>query len=1289
MNKSVRLRTSRIVTALTCVVLGAGAVAADDRAATIGPATERRFPPLAVPPGFSATLFACDPLVEYPSAIALGPRPGTLFVACDYVKGLGEKIVRPDDIRLVADSDGDGYADRAPVYASGFGSIQGMEYFDDVLYVMHAPLLTALRDRDGDGVADERRDLVSGLGLPPEKNPSRLHCANGVVVGHDGWLYLALGDNGCNVTRPEGDQLVLEGGGILRARPDGSDLHVFATGLRNIYDVALDDELNVFVRDNENDGGDYMVRVYWSFFGADHGYPYLYRDRPDEALGPIADLGRGSSAGGVCYRERAFPPEFHGNLFFCEWGRAVVRYAPERSGSGFADAPEQEFALGDAEDPYGFKPTDIVVQPDGSLMVSDWADDQSTGRGRARIYHIRYAGNQHQAPRATRRQEPRLKSLEDAVALLDSESYHIRFQTQLRMEKSGDEALTRARQWLQTNRLGVRGRRHAVWILARLAGPQSLDELFALLEQDPDASVRLEAVRAIADLSDPVFVQHKLDARRGDAQTANRLTAAWPAQPSSVRLEIVVALGRLHWADAPAWLASALDRYHVPLAHASMLSMRRSKNWSGVLALVDRPSSDPIRRIALGALAEQYAAAIVDGLVQRFDAESDSQRRREYVDLLSRVCKKRGPWVYWGYRPAPRPANTVPWTRTVAIESALDRALERLDASDRVFALGRMQREEIPTRLATLRSCLNNGTTPEAISAILSALEDHAAAEVYGDLAKIVAGQQHTAEVRKRAFSLLVKDLDEAHEARLTDLAKTVPDGPVLAAVMLELGRHPQLESRPLLLEGLRSNSAHVRSASIEALAQLEARDSGGKVAGFLDDPDPQVQLAAARAVGVLLAGDAAGALTRLANQSNAALRDASFRSLRLLRDPCALELALRALEEPSAHVSGLEYVAELGGPEHAEAVAQLAQRSPSHAVLATVIRALVRWGEGDSVTPNRRQQIHHLMREIQGRHGRLLHWLVRGPLPADELDGLQAQVISGDAESQGESGGWRHAFSDDASQVVLRTADNGKTTPRAEGNPAQSSDEGPLVWFAASTLDATDQHAVRFDVASRNPLQLWLNGNLVYEQTASGAGESAESFKAKLPNGASHVLVRVVADGDSAARYEVNLRRTLATAELERLTLLALQQTGDAENGRKLFFDADKTKCIKCHRMAERGERIGPDLTGFGSRFTRIYIIESILQPSQSVAPSYRSLAVTLSDGRVLSGLLLPDESDGTETLTIADSQGEKHIIRRADIAEQTSQSTSTMPEGLEKQVSPAEFVDLVAFLGSQKESP
>src|SRR4029453_8875315 len=53
----------------------------DKKPPLTGPETEKRFPPLKVPPGFKATLFACDPLIEYPSGIAAGPRPAALYVA--------------------------------------------------------------------------------------------------------------------------------------------------------------------------------------------------------------------------------------------------------------------------------------------------------------------------------------------------------------------------------------------------------------------------------------------------------------------------------------------------------------------------------------------------------------------------------------------------------------------------------------------------------------------------------------------------------------------------------------------------------------------------------------------------------------------------------------------------------------------------------------------------------------------------------------------------------------------------------------------------------------------------------------------------------------------------------------------------------------------------------------------------------------------------------------------------------------------------------------------------------
>jgi glucose/arabinose dehydrogenase len=598
-------------------------------------------------------------------------------VAVDYMTGLGTEIVRRSEVRLIEDTNGDGYADKATVFAGGFNSIMGLAYHGGALYVMHAPLLTALRDTKGLGTADERKDLVVGLGLAPEANPVRLHCANGVTVGHNGWLYLALGDHGCDVKRIEGDRLVLEGGGILRCRPDGRDLHVFSTGLRNIYDVALDAELNVFVRDNENDGGDYKIRVCHSFFGADHGYPYHYYERPAEALAPLADLGLGSSAGGACYLEPHFPAEYRGNLLFCEWGKSLVRYELRRDGSSFATPAEIEFAAGAPDDPYGFKPTDVVVQRDGTLMVADYADGQRPKRGRGRIYHIAYLKAAKQAPRQDA----------DPLVMLDSESYFERCDAQAAIERAGEKGLTALTEALSKGRMGPRGRLHAVWVLVHSQGAKAIEPLLALAASDPEPSVRAQAVRAIADLADPILARHRLDAGGGDAELAARLAALGKGQQRRVELEIMIALGRLRWSSTADWLKNNLNEPDVALAHAAMLALRQSGNWPAVLTLLDAPNNDPLRGIALRAVARQYDSGLIDGLLEKLSREKDKVRVCEYADWLARVYKKPGPWVYWDYRPKPRPANPVSWERTEAIAEALNRTLSHADPEVRLATL--------------------------------------------------------------------------------------------------------------------------------------------------------------------------------------------------------------------------------------------------------------------------------------------------------------------------------------------------------------------------------------------------------------------------------------------------------------------------------------------------------------------------------------------------------------------------------------------------------------------------
>src|SRR5262249_13636764 len=138
------------------------------------------------------------------------------------------------------------------------------------------------------------------------------------------------------------------------------------------------------------------------------------------------------------------------------------------------------------------------------------------------------------------------------------------------------------------------------------------------------------------------------------------------------------------------------------LAHAAQWALRRAGNWPAVLKYLDDPGTTPFRAIARRAVARQYDTEVVDGLVERLGRETDSSRGREYAEALARVYKKPDAWSCWGFRPPPRPANSIAWERSAAIEQALDRVLADADAAVRLHVLRVMRREQVPARAATL-----------------------------------------------------------------------------------------------------------------------------------------------------------------------------------------------------------------------------------------------------------------------------------------------------------------------------------------------------------------------------------------------------------------------------------------------------------------------------------------------------------------------------------------------------------------------------------------------------------
>ena len=1246
---------SIVATFIGLTTIAPGSVAADNPAAPdtvlVGPETETRFPPLSIPGGFQATLFACDPLVEYPSVIALGPRAGTLFVAHDYMTGLGFDIVRRDEVRLIEDTDGDGYADKSTLFAGGFNSIQGLAFYDGRTFVMHAPLLTSLEDKNDDGVADQRHDAVYGLGLPPEENSNRLHCANGVVAGHDGWLYLALGDRGCDVRRPEGDRLLVQQGGILRCRRDGSDLHVFATGLRNIYDIALDAELNVFVRDNENDGGDYMIRVCHCFFGSDHGYPYHYYERPDEGMLPLADLGRGSSAGGTSYLETNFPKDFRRSLYFCEWGRAVVRYRKTRQGSTFEPMFEIDFAVGAETDPYGFKPTDLVVDRDGSLLISDWCDDQRPKRARGRIYRISHVHAEQSEPGDTQ-----------PLKRLNSPSYHERVAAQLTLKAKGEQGSIQIKDANHSKQLNRIGRLHGVWVIAQSGSDTAIDDLFDIAKLDPEPSVRAQAVRAIGDLTDPVLRDNRFDSGRGDNHIAQRVAGLTKASDPQVMIETLIVLGRLRWPRAPGWIKEHLVDTDPALDHAATQTLRQSWNWPGVLDLLDGPPR--FRKLALHAIAEQRIGYLATQLIERLQTSDNPQHRREYADLLTRIVREKKPWTYWGFRPDLRPAASINWKKTPEVVTALNNSLADPDLGVRSFVLRRMRRENVKPNLSRLATWLREESDGQRVADICESLKAEDTDKTRPLLTELVLRSKLPQANRLEALAAIINGRKLDNRAELIELARKLEEGTVLATLLREFGHRPELDVDQLLCEKLESTAPDVRAESIRSLGLRKCAAARDWVLTLMAENHLAVQQAAAESAGPLKAVDAADKLLEFSSMDDQALVRTSLISLRMLQDDRAVKPAVAALDNRSTQIAAMQYLRNFGTPALAKRAVQSAGTNPSLEYHRETMQTLSTWFQR---FPDAASAIQNAVANIHGQSGQPILWRTSVPGTKHAADDLIERLTA------------NKSFLDQMkSKTNTQIADAGDASIRFR-SPA----DGDTILVAWSLVQVPSETNIEILASATGSMSVWVNAHRVYTRNQSGKFRpDSDRFPAKL-DGKTNLIVVRVNTRNTSPRFHLRFRRRSLKSEHERLVQYALQSPGDPSRGREVFQDIKKSTCLQCHRMDTEGGTIGPDLAGIGSRFSRIHLIESILEPSRTVAPSYATIAVILNGGRVLAGVRLSQDAD---TIVLGDNQGKTHQIPMTDIDEIVPQTMSTMPGGLEKNLNDREFVDLLAYLESQK---
>jgi putative heme-binding domain-containing protein len=819
---------------------------------------------------------------------------------------------------------------------------------------------------------------------------------------------------------------------------------------------------------------------------------------------------------------------------------------------------------------------------------------------------------------------------------------------------------------VEAKQLGPHGRLHGVWIMARSGSDTALEDLFAIARSDTDPRVRAQAIRAIGDLTDPVLTEKRIEADRGDAKVGVRIAglARQDTDPRVV-LESLIVLRRLRWQHTPEWMVKNVAPDDPALNHAAVQALRHADNWPAVAGLLD--VQPQFRRLALRAMAEQRVEFLADELIRRIEDADDPQHRREYADVLSRMVRKLKPWEYWGFRPAPRPAATVDWQQTPAILQVLNARLADRDFAVRAFVLECMLREGAVPELPKLAEWLRAESDAARVAGILEALDGQAAKEVQSLLIESVLRKSLPVAGRTKALAALVTRVPQGVGPQLVELAGQLEDGPVLAAVLREFGARPKLDVDALLLKELDSAQAVVRAEAIRSLGRRGEAQARDRVAQLLLDENRDVRLAATESAGLLKAKDGAESLLSLAAGDDREIVQASLTALRRLRDARAVEVATRALEHSDTQLAAVAYLKEFGQPAQIADLTQAAATNLSFEFQREVARTLTAW---EQKYPTARSEIFDALAATHGQGGQPFAWQVRGPL----TDNAAAELL-------------KHLTTDDG--VLPETDGTRARTVIAEAAgaeirlPSSKKASNANVWVATAPVRVEAETGIEFLASATGGLTVWLNGDRVHHREKPGAYRlDSDRFLARLRSGTNLIALKTRST-DAAPRFHLRFRRRSSRAEHEQLTQLALQSRGNVRRGREVFENVQKAACINCHRLGGKGGPVGPDLSGIGRRFSRIHLIESILEPSRTVAPSYATMIVVLKSGRTVVGVRVSENDD---VLVIGDNKGKTHEIRQADIRAAVPKKESTMPEGLEKKLTQREFVDLLSFLESQK---
>ncbi|MCI0492535.1 MAG: HEAT repeat domain-containing protein, partial [Planctomycetes bacterium] len=192
---------------------------------------------------------------------------------------------------------------------------------------------------------------------------------------------------------------------------------------------------------------------------------------------------------------------------------------------------------------------------------------------------------------------------------------------------------------------------------------------------------------------------------------------------------------------------------------------------------------------------------------------------------------------------------------------------------------------------------------------------------------------------------------------------------------------------------------------------------------------------------------------------------------------------------------------------------------------------------------------------------------------------------------------------------------------------------------------------------------------------------ESSQSFTVLEPHEFSDVIKGYPAELLPRANVLLDRLKELQQQKLARIDQLLPQlEAGNGARGREVFL-AEKSQCSTCHRIAEEGGRVGPDLTTIGANRSGRDLLESSVFPSATIVRDFEPYTVVTTDGRVLAGLI---SRQTTDTLFLQQQTGDPIAIPQDDIEQIVPDVVSIMPAGLDQVLTEQQLADVIAYLMS-----